>query len=231
MMSLNPNIVQGEAEWLTLETFCNGVNSTPHAVRQWISAHPEFVKRYCKNIGTEKRKKWEIHWEGIAAYIATKTSNTPKIKPLELRGLRDAKQIMADKVNSQISKKQKQQLPDIDKLLEISRNLAKYAETQMQTIKPLELPPSTKPEIVDRLEKIEKDLNAPLEPTHEQRAFLNDRVRFYCINNDIPFFRIWRQVNSHVGKAGIHAYNFAEYRKALAYLKSLYQEVGLDWGI
>lgn len=56
-------------EWFRVKEFVKGVGTTEPAFSRWLKMNPEFLERYCQNIGFGKKySRYLILWEGVNAY-------------------------------------------------------------------------------------------------------------------------------------------------------------------
>lgn len=230
------NVPEGmqKKEWFKTKEFIKGVGTSNSAFNRWLKSHPEFVQQYCQNIGRgSKRPRYLILWKGIAAYVNEYAKTRPARKIVNnLSTISEAKKQSTDIVNKEIEK-QNSQVPDLNKMLLMSQNLllaiggVNEKVNQLQTemngaLKVIE-------NVVVRMDAQEMEMKKPLPVTSIHRQFLNDRVRLFAIQENIEFSRVWRKVNEHVGRGGVAFYNFADFRKGLAFVKGLYEQSGMDW--
>lgn len=220
-------------EWFSVKEFAAGVQTTPHAVNQWLNRHPDFTSKYCQNISTgQKRKKWLIFWEGISVFISRRSNNGKPSDSLNLR-VKEVAQENVGKMANQTIKQQSGQPSELDKLVLISQNLAAAFGGLSQKVLQIEQSYNESraelQKVNARLEQHEKELEKPLPITSIHRQFLNDRVRLYAIQTKIEFRRVWQAINTHVGRGGVSFYEFKDFQIALKYLKDMYEEAGMPW--
>lgn len=65
--------------------------------------------------------------------------------------------------------------------------------------------------------------------TDGQREFLNERVRYYASMTGVSHSWVWKRIHGFVGKSGIEAYRFNDYKPAYRYLKDMYNAAKLNW--
>ncbi len=82
---------------------------------------------------------------------------------------------------------------------------------------------------VQEIKHEQKSIAPPGNMTTPQRDFLNERVRNFHFQSDVPMWRIWNKLHSEVGKAKIDEYEFNDYKKAMKVLKEWYRVAGLIW--
>lgn len=213
-------------EWFRTPEFANGVGMTAHAVNQWIHRHPEFAQKYCQNISTNpERKKWLILWEGVSVFLAIhngRTGNQYRSKATLTRAFEEAKENVAQKANEAIKMATMQPTTPIQALLQAVQQMAdmeaRFQKTEQKVVM-----------LEERLEEATNVLTTPIPVTAGQRQFLNDRVRKYCIEHELPYHTIWRQIHDHVGVIAVHKYELKHYQAALKYLEKMYIETGLIW--
>lgn len=209
-------------EWFKTTEFAAGVKSTPHAINQWIHRHPEFAEKYCQNISTNPaRKKWLIYWEGISIFLAKRDrfrgNRFKSPEPLVTRGSESAVERVGEKANEAI-KIQNSQDPIIANL----QAMIELRQNQLATNERVE-------QLEKRVEEVVAIATSPIPVTAGQRQFLNDRVRKYCMEHDLPYHIVWRQIHDHVGVIAVHKYELKHYQAALKYLEKMYIETGLIW--
>lgn len=225
-----PNGMQVK-EWFNTKEFAAGVQSTPHAVNQWIHRHREFAEKYCQNVSKNpKRTNWLIFWEGIAVYIAQKSNTSRRSKALSLRGLKDAQEKVGQKANETIKQfPGNGQLSPAQALLQAVQLMVSLEEK----LNKVEVDnQATNQRLVQLEEKVQESIEVvtkPVASTEGQRRLLNDRVRHYCITHNLPYHIIWRQIHEHVGVYAVQNYEFRHYQASLKYLEKMYSDTGLVW--
>lgn len=86
--------------------------------------------------------------------------------------------------------------------------------------------------IEKRLELVEQNtlaVESPKTLTNPQREYLNERLRNYQYNVEVPHWRLWGKLHQEVGKASINEYGSQDYKKAMSILKQWYKEADLNW--
>ena len=220
-------------EWFTTAEFAAGVKTSKKALTEWIRTHQEFKTNFCQKIGRgDKRPRYLIFWKGVAEYIAQKNAfNGNQNIPAD-RSFSGVKSSVAENANQNIEKIKSQPV-DLDKLLAMSQNLLLAFTGAAQKIQQIELERSEDRKqitaIAEKIDQQEKEMKKPLPIGSIHRQFLNDRVRMYAINQRIEFPRVWRKVNEFVGRGSVSFYEFADFQRALKFVKNLYEEAGMDW--
>lgn len=119
---------------------------------------------------------------------------------------------------------------DLDKLVLLSQNLLASIGGLSGKIEHNKIEQDKKiADVEARLKKQEDELSKPLTPNSIQRKFLGDRVKLYAITQSIPFHTVWSAVNTHVGRGGVAFYDFADYQKAIKFIKGMYEQAGMGW--
>lgn len=212
-------------EWFSPAEVADGVKVSRAALVEWIRVHPKFRQEFCQKVGVgEKRPRFLIHWKGISEYFAQKSKThrgNRYSKSLDPRDLETAKSNVAQMANQTIERQHSQSLP-ADPILANLQMMIEMRQSQLAL--------GTKVEILEKkLEETMAIATTPVPVTNGQRQFLNERVRKYCIEHDLPFHVVWRQVHEHVGLAAVHKYELRHYQAALKYVEKMYRETGLIW--
>lgn len=224
-------------EWFTPAEFAAGIKTSKGALMEWIRVRPDFKIKFCQMVGGgSKRPRYLISWKGLAEYISQRESfrgNQHKEKTLVSRDFKSAKSNVAENANQNMERIKSQPPVDLDKLLAMSQNLLLAFTGATQKIQQIELERSEDRKqitaIVEKIDQQEKEMKKPLPIGSIHRQFLNDRVRMYAINQQIEFPRVWRKVNEFVGRGSVSFYEFADFQRALKFVKNLYEEAGMDW--
>lgn len=224
MESMQIVVPEGMAkkEWFTAKEFAAGVKASQPSLVEWIRVHPKFKQEFCQKIGSgSKRPRYLIFWKGIAEYIAQKNAFNGNKNRAGEQGFSEVKSKVAEQANQNIERKQSQLTP-IQALLQSVQMMAQMEQR-------VDAHESKLLQLEEKIEAATEVLTSPVPVTNGQRQFLNDRVRKYCIEHDLPFHVVWRQVHEHVGLAAVHKYELKHYQAALKYVEKMYIETGLIW--
>lgn len=227
-----------QGDWCTTRDFAEMLGITSKSLVKWIQRHPEFIEKHCHPIGNGvQRKRYMIHKDGIVYYVNVRNSFNGNQFKSPQRNYLPQKELSADLANQKISEKINphpvNNSTELSQLVEISRNLAAaYSGQNRELLSIKESQEEIKKrqqEIDQKLQEQEKEMNKPLPVSSIQRDFLRSRVKLFAIKQEIHFPIVWNKINEYVGRGGVAFYDFADFQKALKYLKKIYEEAGMDW--
>lgn len=83
----------------------------------------------------------------------------------------------------------------------------------------------------NKIEEVKRlAIEAPPEiMTNPEREYLNERVRYYAHQTEVPHWRIWGKLHSLVGRPEIGKYRSQDYKLAMKYLRTWYKEAEIEW--
>jgi len=118
-----------------------------------------------------------------------------------------AQTIPQELLNDPFIKLRLQQLQDINQVRQEMQSL----KTEIQEVKQLatETPPT--------------DLIT------SQREFLNDRLRYFCIQTEMSPSYVWKKLHAYMCKESINDYKFGDFKPAIRYLKEMYKNARIEW--
>lgn len=213
-------------EWYTTAEFAAKIGINRRTLNLWLQRHPDFVAKHCKNRASiaSVRPRYSIHWKAIVDYATYKNTfhgNQHVKKEMVSNPVENAKAVVSENALQNIERKQSQLSP-IQALLQSVQMMAEMEQR-------VDAHESKLLQLEEKIEAATEVLTSPVPVTNGQRQFLNDRVRKYCIEHDLPFHVVWRQVHEHVGLAAVHKYELKHYQAALKYVEKMYIETGLIW--
>lgn len=224
------NNIQTQAEqvkeWFTTTEFAEVVGVNKRTLNFWLSQHPNFVAKHCKNRAalTSTRPRYSINYRAIVDYTTNKNSfngNQHVKKEMVTNPIENAKAIVSENALQNMERQQSQLTP-IQALLQAVQAMAGMEQRmEAQDAKLIQLE--------HKIEQATEVLTSPVAMTDGQRKFLNDRVRAYCAELDIPHYIVWRQIHDHVGIHKLESYQLRHYRVAFEYVKKMYVATGLTW--
>lgn len=219
-------------EWYSTKEFIAGVNTSSSGFHRWLKDHPDFVQKYCQNIshGT-KRTRYRILWKGIAAYVNEYAKTRPAKKIVNnMLSISKAKEVTTELANREIERQLSQPTMTPEAmLLETARLLSHLTSRLDNAAVQFRADHARIDKVEATVESIENKLNEPLPASSLHRQFLGDRVKLFAIKQDIHYSFVWRKVNKYVGRGHISYYDFADFQKALRFIKSMYEEAKMEW--
>jgi len=219
--------ISQHSRWLTIKEAAAQWGTSTRGITKAIRLHREALGEGC--VGGGKGNPLSITSEALFKLrtIANIRSRKNTVDYLKKTNIADKAIEAIKEVNTN------KPVSDLDKLVLLSQNL--LASINGMGGKVLQIEQSSieqKKELEDvkaRLQKHEDELNKPLTPSSVQRKFLGDRVKLYAITQTMPFHTVWGAVNTHVGRGGVAFYDFADYQKAIKFIKGMYEQAGMGW--
>lgn len=199
------------------------MNVTPRTIYNLFKKYQESIKEYVTLTPSRGRKygKFCITRPGLVVLANLKDSDRGNqhrkstVKPgFSLQAKKNiaeiaiaAQTIPQELLNDPFIKLRLQQLQDINQVRQEVQNL----KTEIQEVKQLaiEAPPT--------------DL------VTSQREFLNDRLRYFCIQTEMSPSYVWKKLHSYMCKESINDYKFGDFKPAIRYLKEMYRGNGIEW--
>jgi hypothetical protein len=213
----NNNVVpRKNQEWLTLKEAAAIRKCSTKSLAILIKRHRNIINEFVRG-GEKQGNKLFINQEGLLRLSNMANTNTHNSSAMYVAKSRLAGRAIKPQY-------------DLDKLVLISQNLLASIGGLSGKIEQNKIEQDKKiADVEARLQKHEDELNKPLTPSSVQRKFLGDRVKLYAITQTMPFHTVWGAVNTHVGRGGVAFYDFADYQKAIRFIKGMYEQAGMGW--
>ena len=193
----------------SIEELAGQTKENVETIRRWIDRHPEFKEKYCSNpFGVQLR----ILKEGIANYITQKGAGLKSSDKLS-----DAKNSISQIATLAIT-------PSNDPILANLQQMIAIRQEQLSQGKRIDT-------LESKIEEVKQlAIEAPPETmTNPEREYLNERVRYYAHQTEVPHWRIWGKLHSLVGKPEIGKYKTQDYKLAMKYLRTWFKEAEIEW--
>ncbi len=216
---MNNSIVVTEEnqEWYDSEGVAEYLGITKQSANSLMRTYWEFLGDKAELIG--KRNK-RVNRDGLLllASMKAKTGKTKKRNDTILSQQAFLINAGIKSLKNQDTKDLENTKPNIDPFL-AQLDMMRNVYLEMQTIK----------QEVKELKEQNLQLEPPKTLTNPQRDYINERLRNYQYNVDVPHWRLWNKLHEQVGKASINEYKPMDYKKAMSILKQWYKDANLDW--
>ncbi len=193
---------KNDSDYMWVRDFAKQLGITGSAISHWLKKHPDLKHEYAKYFG----RRLYIHKNMLTRYITRKGTSGQTDDEVTSSMLK-AKDKVAEKAN----------LTPIQALLSAVQQMAtmeqNFSELKQEIQEVRQIATEAPPEHI----------------TNPQREYLNERVRNYSAQTEIPYWRIWNNLHNAVGKPSINEYEFTDYKLAMHHLRKWYKASGISY--